>query len=253
MTGKNIQQKQLIQLDILHTLPGRMRLKTSAPLCPQILYCPGITMVRYNSAIRTVLIAYNTKKISATKVIMHVAVGCAMTTKATMVQVNQGEEKKGLSIPPSSYGSLLMILFSWAAKVTSSPLAKVNQWLAMATTVGTIIQHGYQELKTKGTFDPEVMSVLYLLDACSKGNTLWAPAISWLATFGRHLLPPQSHRQLFSVQHPEGTDPAPQTYWVRPIPKAASSVSYASTFVRKCLTSCHLALGSKLVASSPMP
>ena len=63
----------------------------------------------------------------------------------------------------------------------------ITNWCAVGTTIGTIFEHAYQELAKKGSFDPEVMSVVYLLNAISRGQVFYAAPAAWFLTFGRHI------------------------------------------------------------------
>lgn len=42
-----------------------------------------------------------------------------------------------------------------------------------------VVEHAYQELHTRGSFDPEVMSVVYLINAIGKPNGFQASLLAW--------------------------------------------------------------------------
>jgi hypothetical protein len=65
-------------------------------------------------------------------------------------------------------------------------------WLAGLGTAWAVVDHAWQELRGRRTFDPEVLSLAYLATAFVRGNVLTASVVTWLASFGRHLvaLPP---------------------------------------------------------------
>ena len=69
-----------------------------------------------------------------------------------------------------------------------SKVHQVLDWIAGISTAYSILDHGHRELKERGNFDPEVLSVVYLLMAFLQGNHLPASLFTWIATFGRHLL-----------------------------------------------------------------
>jgi hypothetical protein len=52
------------------------------------------------------------------------------------------------------------------------------------------VDHAWKELRERGTFDPEVLSLAYLVTAFVRGNLLTASVVTWLASFGRHLVAP---------------------------------------------------------------
>lgn len=82
------------------------------------------------------------------------------------------------------------------------------RWCALGTTIGAIFEHGYKELNENGAFDPEVMSIMYLVNSLHKETTecvavgtndtiatsssvvagKYSPIIAWLLTFGRHII-----------------------------------------------------------------
>ena len=63
-------------------------------------------------------------------------------------------------------------------------------WLAGLGTAWAVVDHAWEELRQRRTFDPEVLSLAYLLAAFVRGNFLAASVVTWLASFGRHLIAP---------------------------------------------------------------
>lgn len=61
-------------------------------------------------------------------------------------------------------------------------------WAVVGTTIGAIGEHAYNEINERGYFDPEVVSVMYLINSVTKGEFLLPSAVTWLTTFGRHLI-----------------------------------------------------------------
>lgn len=68
-----------------------------------------------------------------------------------------------------------------------------------------MVEHAYQELHTRGSFDPEVMSVVYLINAIGKPNGFQASLLAWIVTFSRHLLPRGPREQVYLVRSGEHT------------------------------------------------
>ena len=67
-------------------------------------------------------------------------------------------------------------------------LQKRLDWLAGLGVSGAVIDHAWRETQERGNFDPEVLSLAYLATAFIRGNFLTAAAVTWLTTFGRHLV-----------------------------------------------------------------
>jgi hypothetical protein len=60
--------------------------------------------------------------------------------------------------------------------------------IAGLTTAGAALHHGWVDYRLRGNFDPEVLTVTYLLTALLSGNALPATIFTWISTFGRHLV-----------------------------------------------------------------
>lgn len=84
-----------------------------------------------------------------------------MQTNASLLHVKRSEEQ-GFSMAPSGYLALLCIGLDGALSLAGSPITAVTRWLSTGATLAAVVEHGYQELHVRGSFDPEVMSVVYL-------------------------------------------------------------------------------------------
>ena len=52
----------------------------------------------------------------------------------------------------------------------------------------------------RGSFDPEVMSVVYLINSVGKPGAVRASLLAWIITFGRHLIPRAPREQPYLVR-----------------------------------------------------
>ena len=114
-------------------------------------------------------------------------------------------------------GTVSTIGLGKATGLASSVFGSLNtyrnfvRWGALVTTIGAIFEHGYKELNENGAFDPEVMSIMYLITSINEvtavnGTTnmsLYSPAIAWLLTFGRHILTRQERSILIETYEDE--------------------------------------------------
>ncbi len=57
-------------------------------------------------------------------------------------------------------------------------------------TTAAVSEHIYLDLKERGHFHPEVLSIGYLLSSFLRGNVLKGATTAWMMTFARHLLEP---------------------------------------------------------------
>lgn len=106
-------------------------------------------------------------------------------------------------MPLLSYYSIILILGAKIVKYVS-PTGQVQEflkWLATGTTVGAIVEHGYSEMRQRGTIDPEVMSIMYLINSIGKeGNMLNASLVTWITTFGRHILKKSNETFILKIE-----------------------------------------------------
>lgn len=178
-----------------HNIEGRIRVKLSHSIIDIenaesfLKEEQGIEYVRYNPVIKSLLIKFNSKKISVEHVIFKIAVLLSKLYGFSRIKFISNNNKTNM--PLLSYYSLISILGANIVKYLSPTTGQVQDfinWLATGTTVGAIVEHGYSEMKQRGTIDPEVMSIMYLINSIGKGNMLNASLVTWITTFGRHIL-----------------------------------------------------------------
>lgn len=96
------------------------------------------------------------------------------------------------NIPSLAMYSVGFIIAASAMKFlglnSNKNVSDLLNWAALGTTAGAIVEHGYNEINEKGAFDPEVVSIMYLLNSINKKNFITASALTWITTFGRHIL-----------------------------------------------------------------
>lgn len=181
-------------LEILHIIEGRIRVHLPEGLhnpieAGEFLCCKkGILKFRYNPVIKTAVIWH--RGLAQDDLLMQIAVVYARQNNMTYIHLKEKNESRENKLSSSGQGSLLAILVNSIVQLLlpSSPFSKASKWIAIAATAGAIIEHGYHELSERGAFDPEVMSIMYLVNAINKGQTAYAAPLVWLITFGRHLL-----------------------------------------------------------------
>ncbi len=181
-----------VDLEILHSLQGRLRIKldkgfVDAEAAKRYITVKGVSSTRYNARIKTLLVCY--EGLNREEAIARIAAVYANQHSLDYVHVTENPERE---TGVSSSGKIALVAIGintfvqWYMPL--SRVVSVAKWCAVGATVGAIIEHGYDEISKRGTFDPEVMSVVYLLNAASRNQTLYATPGVWLLTFGRHLL-----------------------------------------------------------------
>lgn len=192
-----------VNLTIVHEIKGRMRLYLEQGLVNtttalRYIQKGGIYNCSYNKKLKTLVVCYNNQ--TREEVLARVSVIYASQHKLQYAHIIN-ESQSYSKISPSGKLALISITLNMGLQFfcPGQLISTVANWCAVGTTIGTILEHGYQEITQRGTFDPEVMSVVYLLSAVSKGQALYATPGAWLLTFGRHLLADNSKEMMVKV------------------------------------------------------
>ncbi|WP_101772471.1 hypothetical protein [Peptostreptococcus faecalis] len=204
MTKKN--KKNYLEVDVVFSISGRLRLRVHEyPNDPLLLLNSikeesHIKKGTYCSVTKTFVLEYDEDVINLNKLILNFCGVYSKDLKKSEIKVNYKLSKKN-SIGYTALVSLGFIILDLGMNfldigTNTSPYKTFIRWCAVGTTIGAIFQHGYMELNENGAFDPEVMSIMYLVNSINKANTapvgskegMYAPAIAWGLTFGRHIL-----------------------------------------------------------------
>lgn len=179
---------------IAHKIKGRIRIKLSHPLrngeklMKNLVKKDEIYKANYTDITKSILIEYNPYRISEDEVIIRVI---ALYSKSyDMIPIRLIYESKKKNLPPMAYYSLAMLGIGGISKyiTMNQQISDFINWAVVGTTIGAIGEHAYNEVNERGYFDPEVVSVMYLINSVTKGEFLLPSAVTWLTTFGRHLI-----------------------------------------------------------------
>lgn len=190
-----------IHLEVLSAIRGRIRLQLEKPAASAEAFqkIPGVLGCRYSPRIRTLLCEYDPNLISEDQLLIRLGAAYAAQTDARLLHKEQG-----FSMAPSGYLALLFIGLDGALSIAGSPLTAFTRWLSTGATLAVVVEHGYQELHVRGSFDPEVMSVVYLINSVGKPGAVRASMLAWIITFGRHLIPHAPREQPYLIKRAEG-------------------------------------------------
>ena len=185
---------QKLYVKVIHSLPGRVRLKLSIPpkkiseLQKTVKAHPGIFEVRFSKHTNTLLVKFDRSETSQEELIIRVAVFLSLENDLQPVQAYSDTEVSEIS--NSAFLAGFLILTSVLSRILPqfTKFRSMVDWSAGIGTAYAIVDHGYEEFKERGNFDPEVLSVIYLLTSFSQGKFLPATILSWIASFGRHLI-----------------------------------------------------------------
>jgi len=195
------EERGALHFEILHALPGRLRVKIEKPVESEQLFrnVTGVLHCSYNPKIQTLLIEYDTEAVSMDKLIVRLAAVYACEKHTKLLHIKHSEEER-FTMAPTGGLALALIGLDGLLKLTGAQLAGISGWLSTGATLAAVVEHGYQELQLRGSFDPEVMSIIYLINAIGKTNTFQASLLAWIVTFGRHLIPKAPREQVYLVR-----------------------------------------------------
>ncbi len=190
-----------IHLEVLSAIRGRIRLQLEKPAASAEAFqkIPGVLGCRYSPRIRTLLCEYDPNLISEDQLLIRLGAAYAAQTDARLLHIKHCEEQD-FSMAPSGYLALLFIGLDGALSIAGSPLTAFTRWLSTGATLAVVVEHGYQELHVRGSFDPEVMSVVYLINSVGKPGAVRASLLAWIITFGRHLIPRAPREQPYLIK-----------------------------------------------------
>ncbi len=194
-------ERGALHIDILHAIPGRLRVRLEKPVASERVFAgiDGVRRCRYNPRLQTLLCEYDPDRVGEDRLIQRVGALYAGEAGTELLHVRRLEES-GFSMSPTGILSLALIGVDGALNLAGSSLTGVSRWFSTGATLAAVIEHAHQELETRGSFDPEVMSVVYLINSIGKTNSVQASLVAWAATFGRHLIPRAPRERVYLVR-----------------------------------------------------
>lgn len=177
---------------LLSKLPNRLRVKLTMPLkdknevLNKLNEHTGIIECKYNDTIQSLIINFNSNKIEVEELLIRLSILYSKENSFKPIKIISSLPKN--EIPMLAYYSLGIIAIAGASRffIQNKPILDLLNWLAAGTTIWSIIEHVKDEIDTKGTVDPEVVSVMYLLNSVKNGTFVKSSAVTWLTTYGRH-------------------------------------------------------------------
>jgi len=187
--------KQL-QITVGHTLPGRLRLRFSHP--PReagktehiVLSHPGVLSAVYTDPTLNLLVTYDPGNIAPEEIILRAALSLSADYQLQPIFINTSGARTPLSTLSIVSGLSILVAHTLSVfSVRTKPLSALQIICGLGTTAA-VSEHIYLDLKDKGHFHPEVLSIGYLLSSFLRGNVLRGATTAWLMTFARHLVEP---------------------------------------------------------------
>ena len=198
---------------IVHALPGRLRVrlsrrpKTGGVVVDAVARHAGIRSIAYTATTRSVLVLYDPGVVTQDEIVLHIAVSISLDGGAEPVRIllepEQASVTNGAVV---SAGLILAAALSRRLGVGAQGLAQLDRAAGVATACA-VLGHAWKEMREKGYFDPEVLSLGYLLSAFLRGEWFKAALVTWLMTHGRHLLEvPRVGVEVRPIEVPHGED-----------------------------------------------
>lgn len=195
-----------LSMTILHRLPNRVRIKLSLPIKEITSFYNTVKEnltflnLKYNPRSKSLIIEFEPNEILLQEIIYRV--GIAFSVENGLVPIRLLEDHEYKSISPISIYSLASITVAGINKLINANdtnLQNSMNTFAMGITVGSVLEHAYEEVKRRGVFDIEVIPALYLLKSFVEEAKLSTVLIMWLTTFGRHLTVPRQPSKILKV------------------------------------------------------
>ncbi|MGO1469159.1 MAG: hypothetical protein ACTHW2_03965 [Tissierella sp.] len=180
---------------IAHKLKGRVRFKLSLPFKrPKeagefLTEYEGIDSFEYNGITKSVLVKFDSLRVDLNEIIMRLSIIYSKQYGMMPINVYIAKSNKNSSLAYFAITNIVIAAFiKNFTPLRSKEIMNFLSWSAVGTTSLAILDHGYNEIKEQGAFDPELVSSVYLFNAVKNGKLLTGSFITWLAAFGRHSL-----------------------------------------------------------------
>lgn len=185
-----------LQIAVAHTLPGRLRLRLSHP--PQkaektvhmVKGHPGVQSATYTGQTQNLLLFYDPGQITLEEIVLRAALCLSADYQLKPISIKTSGGKVPLSTLSVFSGISLLAAHMLTLLYSKSKTLNALQMICGLGTTAAVTEHIYLDLKNKGRFHPEVLSIGYLLSSFLRGKTLKGATIAWVMTFARHLMEP---------------------------------------------------------------
>jgi hypothetical protein len=136
------------------------------------------------------LVHYDPIEVGLEEIILRTALCLSADYQLKPIVIKTSGSKIPLSALSVLSGLSLLIAHTVSLlSVKAKPLLSLQIISGLGTTAA-VSEHIYLDLKEKGHFHPEVLSIGYLLSSFLRGNILRGATTAWIMTFARHLLEP---------------------------------------------------------------
>lgn len=200
-----------------HSIPGRLRVHLSivpgdvGRFTEAVKGHAGIEALDYTARTGSVLVHFDPRQVTREEIVMRIALALSLDANDAPVSIQKGPESQiltnGAALAGILTGTALFVQFLGRTATLPVLLGR----LAAMCTGAAVLQHGWREVREQGLFDPEVLSLSYLIAASLRGDYTRGALITWILAFGRHLAAGAGETvEIRPVQHAAGDGVPPQ-------------------------------------------
>ena len=204
-------------LTIVHTVPGRVRLVLSrhprdiGRMREEVKGHEGISDLDYTEITRSLVIRFEPAHIGHEEIVLRVALSLSRDYELAPVHILAKPDPQDLTEWSWYSGMLLIAAFVSRLGNWTSPV--LDRFAAFGTAAA-VVQHAWQDFHREGNLHPEALSLVYMITSVNKSNFMSATALTWITTFGRHLVNlPATGVQMRAVKIP-GNDEHDSRYQI---------------------------------------
>jgi len=179
---------------VVHSLPGRVRVRFSRPpadpaqLIASVRDHQGMGDIAYTPLSRSLLVHFDPQSVSQEEITLRIAFQFALDQGAQPARLLAAPERMVLQDSAVLSAIVLATALTMRWLAPSKRGTSSLDWGAGLATAWSVVDHAWREVRERGYFDPEVLALAYLAPALARGNFLSASVVTWLTTFGRHLI-----------------------------------------------------------------
>jgi hypothetical protein len=150
----------------------------------------GIKSVVYSKHTTNLLVRYDPDEIALEEIILRTALCLSAEYQLQPIIIKTSSVQTSLSALSLFSGLSLLLAHTLSVFAVKTRSLAALQVICGLGTTAAVSEHIYLDLKEKGRFHPEVLSIGYLLSSFLRGKVLKGATTAWIMTFARHLLEP---------------------------------------------------------------
>lgn len=186
--------KNTLHINIIHRIKNRIRLRMDHPVTDfkklkfQVSEHMGIENFQYNPVTRSILVNYDENIVNPEEVLIRIAVSYSLEHDHLPVKITQSGSSDQFITQKGILSGLIILTSVFVNSSSSNPLLKTTMnWMSVISTSAAVLEHAAVDYRTKGTVDPEVLSLGLLGNSVVNNSNFIIPsALTWVSTFGRH-------------------------------------------------------------------